>query len=103
MKECTLEKPYPLGDRSVPPIKCLNCDSKSVAIHLPKDLDEYYKESFDQEERETMFPELFKEVLDTGEYYYRVLVTCAKCGHSLADEHPFFKSLASWKPPKVNP
>jgi len=73
MKEGTLEKPYPLGDRSAPPIKCLNCDSKSFAIHLPKDLDEYYKESFDEEERDTMFPKLFQDLLDTGEYYHRVL------------------------------
>ena len=102
MKEGTLEKPYSLGDRSAPPIKCLNCNSKSFAIHLPKDLDEYYKESFDQEEQETMFPKMFKDLLDTGEYYFRVLVTCAKCGHSLTDEHLFFKSLGSWKPPKVN-
>ena len=50
-----------------------------------------------------MFPKLFQDLLDTGEYYYRVLVTCAKCGGSLADEHVFFKSLGSWKPPKVNP
>ena len=103
MKEGTLEKPYPLGDRTAPPIKCLNCDSKSFAIHLPKDLDEDYKESFDQEEREARFPKLFKDPLDTGEYYHCVLVTCAKCGDSLADEHLFFKSLGSWKPPKVTP
>ena len=102
MKEGTLEKPYPLGDRTAPAVKCRNCDSKSFAIHLPKDLDEYYKESFDQEERETIFPKLFKDVLDTGEYYYRVLVTCAKCGDSLADQHLFLKSLGSWMPPKVN-
>jgi hypothetical protein len=47
-----------------------------------------------------MFPKLFKDLLDTGEYYYRILVTCAKCGDSLAEEHLFLKSLGSWKPPK---
>jgi hypothetical protein len=99
MKEGTLEKPYPIGN---PPIKCLNCDSKSFAIHLPKDLDEEYKES-DQEERETTFPKLFKDPLDTGEYYYCALVTCAKCGDSLADKHLFFKSLGDWKPPQAKP
>lgn len=103
MKEGTLEKPYALGDRTAPRIKCLKCDSKSFAIHLPKDLDEYYKESFNEEERETMFPKLFKDLLDTGEYYYRVLVTCAKCGDSLGDQQPFFKPLGTWKPPEANP
>ncbi len=39
MKKGTLEKPYPFGS---PPVKCLNCDSKSFAIHLPKNLDEEY-------------------------------------------------------------
>ena len=94
MKEGTLERPYPIGG---PAMKCLKCESKSFAIHLPKDLDQDYKES-DQEERETMFPKLFKDPLDIGEYYYRVLVTCAKCGDSLADRHVFFKSLGDWKP-----
>jgi hypothetical protein len=98
MKEGTLEKPYPLGH---PPIKCLKCDSKFFAIRLPKDLDEEYKELSDQEERETMFPKLFKDPLDTGEYHYRVLVTCSKCGEKLEDEHLFFKSLGDWKPPSV--
>jgi len=103
MKEGSLEKPYPLGERSAPPIKCLNCDSKSFAIHFPKDLDNYYNESSDQEEREMMFPKLFKDPLDTGEYYHCVLVTCAKCGDSLAGEHLFYKSLGSWKPPQAKP
>ena len=96
MKEGTLEKPYPLGS---PSIKCLKCDSKSFAIHLPKDLDKEYKELSDQEERETTFPKLFKGLLETGEYYYRVLITCAKCGDSPADEHLIFKALGDWKPP----
>jgi hypothetical protein len=99
MKEGTLEKPYPVGS---PPIKCLKCDSKSFAIHLPKDLDEEYRES-NQEERETTFPKLFKDLLDTGEYYYCVLLTCAKCGDSLTDKHFFFKSLGDWKPPQPKP
>jgi hypothetical protein len=102
MTEGTLEKPYPLGDRSAPPIKCLNCDSKSFAIHLPKNFNEEYKESIDQEERETMFPKLFKDPLDTGEYYYRLLVTCAKCGDSPADEQLSFKALGDWIPPQEN-
>jgi hypothetical protein len=99
MKESTLENPYPIG---YPPIKCLNCDSKSFAIHLPKDLDVEYKEAT-QDERETMFPKLFKDPLDIGEYYYCVHVTCAKCGDSLADKHLFFKSLDDWKPPLTKP
>jgi hypothetical protein len=99
MKEGTLEKPYALGS---PPITCLKCDSKSFAIHLPKDLDEEYGEC-NQEERGTTFPKLFKDLLDTGEYYYCVLVTCAKCGESLADKHLFLKPLGDWKPPQAKP
>ena len=97
MKEGTLEKPYPVGG---PAVKCLSCGSKSFAIHFPKVLDDEYKES-DHEERGMMFPKLFKDPLDTGEYYYCVLVTCAKCGESLANEHLFFKPLGDWKPPQA--